>query len=960
MGRVRRRLCSISKYDTFYINSINKPNILPGLAAATGCGAGEHTDMNTRFAPGLHPFWFWNTPLDEATIEAQVAELARVGCRGVFISPRQGMTVPYLSEAFFVQIRQAVMACVRHGITPHIYDEFPYPSGMAGGLVCMGHPEFLATKLEHHHREHDGGAVQWRLPAGDLLSCVAVPLRGDEPQWENTVDLREAAGSVYTKETWFNGGLTPYTSDRYFAHDPMLEIETDLPAGRWLLTASLQSHRREHKYWGDYVDVCDPEAMRRFIALTHEAYARHLGPELMRHIGCCFVDEIHPDWSRHFATWYRERHGEDIATAMPALAHATHPHHHRMRQRIDDLRYEAFVTAFEKPLAEWCRAHDVLYVVEKPQLRLEQLRFADIPGSDSGHRRTGDGSDLLRAPLRSNARVSASAAQIYGKQGATCEVFHSLGWSATLEDARRIVDLLLLHGVDRIVPHAAFASTHGLRKNDAPPSWFTQRPDWELFHHIPARIDRICAALGPLHHDADLLVIEPLAVRGSPEVAVYEALLLELTASCREFLIVDRSWVLAQDAGEGGIVWRERSITDLIAPTDHRDPELEAWLERFTAAGGAVTRGTMPASTAALGLTVEAGEPGHLQQARFLVQDRPLLFAVNHGDGPVTVRIPAGYTTHDLGDAPLPIHDQRLDLPASAGVLLVPGPLAVPVPQMHVAWPHRWRFQAEAANLLRLGEWDLSVTQDGAARGTARVLPRPIGDQLAAGKIPVSYQRHPRFGLTATLALPTLTLTCQRRIQVGANAGPLTLVIEPDSLRAVTWHVDMDGRRFTSDAFVPVPHHVAGSLGVPIGILAPGEHTISVHLLVDRDDHGLVAPLYLGGTCAVSVVDDTPIIDALPQEAALGDVIGAGLAHYAGRIEWESWLDLTVPDGEQVDLDLPHLDGDSYEIAFNDGPWHPVIWAPRRLRLHRSELRTGRNRCRIRQSTTLGRSFDAS
>lgn len=941
-------------------NSINICNIPISLGATDGFPSGDSIGMNAPFAPGLHPFWFWNTALDEASIETQVAEFARAGCRGVFIHPRQGMTVPYLSEAFFALVRHAVIACVRHGITPHMYDEFPYPSGMAGGLVCMGHPEFLATKLEHHHCEHDGGAVHWRIPAGDLLSCVAVPLRNDQPQWEEARDLRATAGSVYTQETWHHGGLTPYTSDRYFAHDPMLEIETDLPAGRWLLTASVQSVRREHKYWGDYVDVCDPEAMRRFMALTHEAYARHLGPDLMRHIGCCFVDEIHPEWSRHFAAAYRERHGEDIATAMPALAHATHPDHHRLRQRLDDLRYDTFVTAFEEPLAAWCRSQEVLYVVEKPQLRLEQLRFADIPGCDSGHSRAGDGSDLLRAPLRSNARVAASAAQIYGKQGATCEVFHSLGWSATLEDARRIVDLLLLHGVDRIVPHGAFASTHGLRKHDAPPSWFTQRPDWALFHRIAARIERICAALGPLHHDADLLVIEPVIPRGSPEVARYEALLLELTASCREFLIVDRSWVLAQDADKGGIVWRERSITELIAPTDQRDPDLEAWLERFAAAGGTVTRGAMPSGGTALGLIVEAGAPGHLQQARFLAAGGPLLFAVNHGDAPVTVRIPAGYTTHDIGDAPLPIQDQRLELPASAAVLFVPGPLAAPVAQMCVAWPRRWRFQAEAANLLRLGEWDLSVIQDDVVRGTARVLPIPIGDQIAAGNIPVAYRRNPRFGLTATLALPTLTLTYQRRIQVGANAGPLTLVIEPDSIRAVTWHVEVDRRRFAGDAFAPVPHHVAGSIGVSVGILAPGDHEIAVHLLVDRDDHGLVAPLYLGGTCAVAVIDDTPTIDAARQEAALGDVLGAGLAHYAGRIEWESKFDLTLPDGEHLDVDLPHLNGDSYEIAFNDGPWHPVTWAPRRVRLHRSELRAGTNRCRIRQSTTLGRSFDAS
>ena len=29
----------------------------------------------------------------------------------------------------------------------HLYDEYPYPSGIAGGLVTMGQPQFQATEL---------------------------------------------------------------------------------------------------------------------------------------------------------------------------------------------------------------------------------------------------------------------------------------------------------------------------------------------------------------------------------------------------------------------------------------------------------------------------------------------------------------------------------------------------------------------------------------------------------------------------------------------------------------------------------------------------------------------------------------------------------------------------------------------------------------------------------------------
>ncbi len=116
--------------------------------------------------PGMHPFWFWNTRMDQPMITAQLTALAEQGCRGVFIHARQGLGQPYLGAEYLDLVRFAVRECVRLALTPHLYDEHPYPSGAAGGLVTLGQPSLWATRLSHHRLEHPGGAVRWRLPPG--------------------------------------------------------------------------------------------------------------------------------------------------------------------------------------------------------------------------------------------------------------------------------------------------------------------------------------------------------------------------------------------------------------------------------------------------------------------------------------------------------------------------------------------------------------------------------------------------------------------------------------------------------------------------------------------------------------------------------------------------------------------------------------------------------------------------
>ena len=82
-------------------------------------------------ALGFYPFWFWNDRLTEAEVRWQIREMADKGIRGFFIHSRQGLGQPYLSEAFLDAVEVAIEAAAEHGLLVHLYDEYPYPSGVA-------------------------------------------------------------------------------------------------------------------------------------------------------------------------------------------------------------------------------------------------------------------------------------------------------------------------------------------------------------------------------------------------------------------------------------------------------------------------------------------------------------------------------------------------------------------------------------------------------------------------------------------------------------------------------------------------------------------------------------------------------------------------------------------------------------------------------------------------------------
>jgi len=544
--------------------------------------------------PGMYPFWFWNGDLTEAEVRWQVVEMAAKGMKGFYIHPRQGLKRPYLSESFFRLVEVAVEAAAECGLTVELYDEYPYPSGVAGGAVALGRPEHLATRLVQERFDVPGGPVRRVLPVGEVLCCRAYPLSAGCVDWAGEMDLLSSVGPVLREDSYHEGGLTPYNRKRYFASSPTPTLETEALTGPHRVFVAAQVLVTGHKYWDHFADVMSREAVERFIELTHERYRARFGDLFGKRIGSIFVDETAPRWSGRVPAFFEKHCGYDLLPLLPALQDESHPEHLRVSADLYRVQYELFCEAFEKPVRDWCRGHDLRYAGEKTSVRLSQLRFMDIPGCDPGHTKAGAPLDMFQHVIRSNARAVASAAYFYGKEGALDECYHSMGWSATLQDAKVVAEGLLLAGIRYLVPHGFFYTTHGLPKHDAPPSFFYQLPAWEHFGALTGRLDRIAAAFEGTHIDARVLVVDPHSGLPTPaQLEVYQRLLHGLLGAHVEFLVADTDILESGGVVDGALQVRDLTIEAVVVPPMRAvEPPLATWLERFEGAGGQVLRAT--------------------------------------------------------------------------------------------------------------------------------------------------------------------------------------------------------------------------------------------------------------------------------------------------------------------------------------------------------------------------------
>lgn len=646
----------------------------------------------TRFR--IMPFWFWNGKMEEAEIRRQIREMAEKGVGGFFICPRQGLQVPYLSDSWFEKVKTAVAAAKEEGLEVWLYDEYPYPSGIAGGEVTLLHPDAKHKTLVQTKAEAlDGGRVQLELPWAKVLSALAVPLAEDGGyRWEEAADISGAIGNIQTEPIFQKAGLTAYNQKRFFTYNTKYALDWQPPegSGPWEVMIYQEQEIDDFKYYGTFVDPCNREAMATFIRLTHERYAKHIGEEFGKTVKGMFTDEIgllgSIPWSPRLEAAFRERNGYSLTGCLPALSYAEYPDASRIRYDYYQTVHELLTGSYHKQVYDWCEAHGLSYVAEVPSIRMTTQRFSHIPGGDSAHEKLGRPlSWVLRryaASLRDNPKMASSIARQLGRERCLDECFHSVGWSMNLQDAKWMIDRMAALGTNMYTFHAFFYTVDGLTQHDAPPSQFYQNPYWPHFRGLADYTARLSYIMATGAADIRIALLDPTTTLWthrsnplhhfeysgtSPEEQArmdqlkedWIRLSVHLLESRRDYDHMDPEILAEADVDNGRLIAGKAAYSVLILPP-MTNLEAKAWakLKAFAQSGGTVIGlGDLPVEI------IETGSPVTEEAAAWFTpvgQSAEAALSALEADKPTTAGglfIPRT----DNGDIRLPELDTLLD-----------------------------------------------------------------------------------------------------------------------------------------------------------------------------------------------------------------------------------------------------------------------------------------------------------
>ncbi|MEC9490081.1 MAG: glycosyl hydrolase [Halanaerobiales bacterium] len=950
---------------------------------------------------GFYPFWFWNDELDKEEIKWQIKEMAARGIKGFYIHSRQGLKQPYMSESFLEMVDLAVEEAEKQGLVANLYDEYPYPSGIAGGEVVLGKPEYYATELINDQQLVDGGQLRIEYPAGAVISAKAYPYQEGKINWKQEIDLKKYIGLVLVEDSYIETGLTNYNQKRYFGSDPRPVLDLKLPDGKYKIFVSIQREVKKYKYWDKYIDVLNEDVIDRFLELTHEKYAERYNSKFGEKVYSIFTDEIHPTWSDKIPTEFEQEYGYNLEDYLPALMDETHPEHSNVVFDLHQLKYKLFCQSYEKKISSWCQENNILYAGEKPSLRLEQLQYMDIPGCDAGHKKAGSEQPAFAGDIRANARATASAAYFYDKEHALCECYHSLGWSGTLQDAKFNAEELLALGIDLLVPHGFFYSTHGLKKHDAPPSFFFQMPFWPLFDKFSARIDAVQQEIEGGYLDADLLVVDPGS--GAPtevNLKEYEKLLSFLLAEHIDYLITDTNILQSAKIKEGLLQIKDITVDRIVVPPMRKiESELKACLDKFKKAGikviyqqnklADVSSEITEGLTVQLSLQAENQEIEELLVSRRIIGGKKVWFVVNSSEKKfrAEIRTAAG---HGLREAKMDknytlLQQKNEDLyereifPFESFVLKEvslkdePGELRTENQQNIMAAAEDQKkievkvqvdkvdkIKVQNKNLLRMHNWQLSLQNEkNNCLQTAEVEAVPLSNQLNKSALAFSPDFREYFGHRPEIDFPELQLNYQYQFKNNYQ-GRVELLMEPETIKG-DYLININGKgEIKEEDFSPTQAHVRGSKSIDISdYLKKGDNLVEIKLKAAQPSQGLINPLYLAGDFGVDLAADR--LTEQPETGLFEDYLSNKLPYYAGVIEYQNEFSLEeVPAAGSVLLKIDYQDyfHEAAEVAINDSDYYDLLWEPRCIIVDSSELKKGKNIIKTKVYTTLIRSFE--
>lgn len=465
------------------------------------------------------PFWSWNCKVTEELIDRQIECFQKMGFGGADIHPRVGLDTEYLGEEFMQMIRHTVELCKEKDLLCWLYDEDRYPSGVAAGMV---------TK-------------DLRFAARGLLLTKDVCESEGEFLLPGYAPNREVYEREISSGKWQNG---------YFATAYVLEIEEEYLLNYYRLQnqddilkaiqeqklirfAYVKISRNENAFHGSpYVDTMNPEAIKRFIDITHEKYFSVVGEEFGKTAPAMFTDEprVYPvgneeletaesvqdvtlPYTEYMAEQMKVRYGIDFLDIVPeCIWECNGGKHNRNRYVFQRMKMECFSEAYMDQIALWCKAHGIAmtgHILSEENLRgqtrtvgdcMRVYREMDLPGVDI----------LCDSREYSTIKQVSSVVRQMGKDGAVSELYGVTQWDCDFKTYKLQGDWQAALGITVRIPHLSWMSMEGEAKRDWPASISYQSPWYEEWPYIEQYFARLNTVLTRGNADCRIAMIHPV------------------------------------------------------------------------------------------------------------------------------------------------------------------------------------------------------------------------------------------------------------------------------------------------------------------------------------------------------------------------------------------------------------------------------------------------------------------
>lgn len=361
--------------------------------------------------------------------------------------------------------------------------------------------------------------------------------------------------------------------------------------------------------------------VERFIELTHDKYARHLGAALGRSVRIAFTDEPNRHvgrlgkslgWTSDFGEEFKERKGYDIVPYVGDLIRRYWDTDDRLAiRRIDycEVAADLFVERYLMPVRTWCRRHGLLsggHFNGEDNLRMAQycgygsilrsLRALDVPGVDVIYRQIAPQPFVTHRELSLPfPRYASSAAHQTGSAYALSETFGVSGDSLDPFELKWNVDFQLVRGINTFVFSGYSYSSSGPWMVLFEPHFGPDSPCWDFMPHFFGYVTRCCETLSRGRPGAECAVLydtRGLWAGGADTEAAaraHEAVAAALDDLQVDYDFFDEDILKEASVGKGVVRMGKMEYRVLVLPTSKWMTSVSrAKLAEFRAAGGIV------------------------------------------------------------------------------------------------------------------------------------------------------------------------------------------------------------------------------------------------------------------------------------------------------------------------------------------------------------------------------------